>query len=79
MQWARHTGGTSGDLDMILKGNALFIIESFESTIQFGTYHALRVSPLNSAGQSNVFVARYNLDGVLEWAKRAGGTGDDEG
>ncbi|MBU1024220.1 hypothetical protein KKB99_08065, partial [bacterium] len=35
---------------------------------------------LTSAGSEDIFVARYNPDGALTWAKRAGGSdGYDEG
>ena len=83
VQWARRIGGTgtdlAGDLDLVLGDDALFITGSFQSTIKFGTYHAIPVSPLTSAGQSDVFLAKYNLAGALQWARRAGGTGDDYG
>jgi hypothetical protein len=35
--------------------------------------------PLTSAGGYDIITAKYNADGSLAWAKRAGGTGDDYG
>jgi len=34
---------------------------------------------LSSAGGIDIFVANYDPNGLLLWAKRAGGTGHDEG
>ncbi len=34
---------------------------------------------LSSAGEIDIFVANYDPNGLLLWAKRAGGTGHDEG
>jgi hypothetical protein len=34
---------------------------------------------LTSAGESDIFIARYTPDGTLAWAKRAGGISDDDG
>ena len=34
---------------------------------------------LISAGGDDIFVAQYDSSGVLQWAKRAGGTGLDRG
>ena len=45
----------------------------FNGTATFGTG-----TTLVSAGR-DIFVARYNADGTLAWAKRAGGTGEDVG
>jgi hypothetical protein len=35
--------------------------------------------PLSSAGQRDVFVARYNSTGAINWASGGGGVEDDRG
>jgi len=45
----------------------------FFGTIDFGTVQ------LTSAGNSDLFLARFTADGTCSWAVRGGGTGDDEG
>lgn len=45
----------------------------FAEDIHFGDY------VLESQGSTDMFVARYNADGEVLWAKRAGGEGDDYG
>ncbi|HEX7413447.1 MAG TPA: T9SS type A sorting domain-containing protein [Bacteroidia bacterium] len=76
--WAKRAGGSVGD-----EGNAVcadatgnvFLTGYFQSpTITFGTY------TLTNAGTNpNIFIAKYDPNGNVLWAKHAGGTGDDEG
>lgn len=35
--------------------------------------------PINSVGRYDILVAKYSSDGVFQWIRTAGGTGDDEG
>ncbi|CAA9220530.1 MAG: hypothetical protein AVDCRST_MAG56-408 [uncultured Cytophagales bacterium] len=84
VQWARRIGSTgndySGDVSVSVISDNVFVSGSFESTVVFGSYHGYDVSPLNSSGGSDIFVARYMAStGSLNWARRAGGTGDDDG
>jgi uncharacterized delta-60 repeat protein len=51
---------------------------SFEGSATFGPGEANQ-TVLTSAGDTDIFIARYNLDGTLAWAKRAGGGWYDEG
>jgi hypothetical protein len=82
-QWARRMGGTgdeaAGDVDMTWGGGFLYVTGSFQSTIKFATTNIGEVSPLTSLGKSDVFVAKYTLNGALSWTRRAGGTDDDFG
>jgi len=51
---------------------------SFQTTTTFGSGEAGETT-LTSAGDHDIFLARYNSAGTLVWAKRAGGTGFDIG
>ena len=72
--WAASAGGTGTD-----SGNAcaadssgnLFVAGAFTGTGIFGT------NTLINAGQTDLFVAKYNNVGALLWARRAGGPGFD--
>ena len=50
---------------------AVLVAGEFTGTISVGGI------PLTSAGGKDVYVAQYNRDGTLGWAKRFGGAGDD--
>lgn len=64
-------GGTSVKVDG--SGN-LYVTGSFAGTVSFGS------ASLVSAGQTDVFVAKYNSNsGDVIWAKRFGGTDSDNG
>jgi len=72
--WARRFGGTGSDrvrwMGVRADGTSL-ITGWFEGTITFGS------TTLTSAGNKDIFVAELDADGQVEWAKRAGGTGED--
>jgi hypothetical protein len=73
--WARKAGGTSYDegravaVDAV--GNA-YIVGLFQGTASFGSTN------LNSAGESDIFIAKYDAAGNLLWTRRAGGNDFDE-
>ena len=64
----KATAATSMGLDA--SGNFYFA-GSFTSGINFGN------GTLNSAGKSDIFVAKFDSNAALVWAKAFGGTGDD--
>ncbi len=72
--WTKVAGGPA--IDKITgiahdhSGN-VFITGYFDSTIAFDSTH------LVSAGGTDVFIAKYDPDGVLLWAKQVGGQNDD--
>lgn len=74
--WSKSTGGTDWDLAMSLTLDTLdnvYIGGYFRSpSILFGT------TTLTNSGASNIFIVKYDLDGNVEWAKKAGGTYSDE-
>ena len=74
--WAKRAGGTGNDngwsVSADASGNA-FVAGYFSSPkIIFG------LDTLTRAGSNDMFIAKYDSNGNVLWAKRAGGTGDDE-
>ncbi len=75
--WAKSVGGLSADygnaVALDVSGN-VYVTGSFSSpVISFGTY------TLTNVGSSDVFLAKYNTNGNVLWAKSAGGISDDYG
>jgi hypothetical protein len=72
--WTKIAGGASVDkltgITQDHSGN-IFITGYFDSTIVFEGIQ------LVSAGGTDVFIAKYDPDGVLLWAKQVGGQNDD--
>ena len=56
---------------MLSDGSSL-VTGMFGGTATFGPGEPEETT-LTPAGGANIFVARYNPDGTLAWAKRAGG------
>jgi len=89
LAWAKRAGGTfydEGNGIMTLSDNSTVVTGFFGKSGSGPTGGSATFGPgepnetvLTSAGYGDIFVARYNPDGTLAWAKRAGGTGDDEG
>lgn len=73
--WARRAGGNEYDegrgIAVDGSGN-VYVTGLFQNTASFpGTN-------LSSSGASDVFIAKYNTQGTLLWARKAGGNGYDE-
>jgi len=83
LAWAKRAGGASdyGDyawgIAALADGSAL-MTGYFSGSATFGPGEAGQTT-LNSAGGFDIFIARYNANGTLAWAKRAGGADDDWG
>ncbi|NOZ61986.1 MAG: T9SS type A sorting domain-containing protein [Calditrichaeota bacterium] len=79
--WAMRAGGTSGAYGYGIScdgaGNSL-ITGYFKNTATFGAGESNETT-LTSAGSDDIFVAKYDGNGALLWAKRAGGTDYDDG
>ena len=82
LAWAKSAGGSS-DWDRgygitALMDNSTVVTGYFYGSATFGQGE-VNQTILNSAGNSDIFTARYNPDGTLAWTKRAGGVSDDIG
>ncbi|MBI4930778.1 MAG: SBBP repeat-containing protein [Bacteroidetes bacterium] len=73
-EWTKVAGGPAVDkitgIATDLTGN-IFVTGYFDSIIAFDS------TRLVSAGGTDVFIAKYDADGVLLWAKQVGGQNDD--
>jgi len=80
-QWVRTAGSIMDDEGLDISGfsNGKCVVSGyFSRKATFGRGEALETD-LESDGFNDVFVAKYDMAGNLEWAKRAGGEGDDQG
>jgi Beta-propeller repeat/FG-GAP-like repeat len=81
LQWAKRAGGTEFEEGFGIavdgSGNS-YITGYFEGAATFGLGEGNQTM-LTSDGSDDVFVAKYNSIGTLQWARRAGGTGFDDG
>lgn len=74
--WVAALGGTGSDRLWDLAGDAAgntYVVGEFSGTAAFGNRN------LSSAGGADIFVAKLNSSGQVQWATRAGGTGADLG
>jgi hypothetical protein len=79
--WAKRAGGTNADhgagIAVDNSGNS-YVTGGSRLSATFGEGEANETT-LMSAGNHDIFVAKYSSSGLLIWAKRAGGTTLDEG
>lgn len=77
--WSKRIGGTGIDLVHHMKldgaGN-IFIVGSFEDNVDFDP--GTGTSNLKADGGSDAYLAKYDINGNLLWAKRFGGAEDDK-
>ncbi|MCX7000821.1 MAG: hypothetical protein NT106_11095 [Candidatus Sumerlaeota bacterium] len=77
--WAKKAGGTDVDYGRgvaALAGGQSFITGTFRGSATFGAGEA-NETPLASSGQEDIFLAKYDVNGSLLWAKKAGGSDYD--
>ena len=79
--WAGRTGGTNSDIGYGIavddSGN-VYATGSFRgSNVDFDP--GAGTATLSSAGNSDIFISKYDASGNYVWAKRLGGTTGDEG
>ncbi len=81
LAWATQAGGTSHDYGRSISsqsdGSSL-VTGRFEGTALFGVGE-VNETQLVSAGDKDIFIAQYNTNGTLAWARRAGGNSGDTG
>jgi hypothetical protein len=74
IQWAKRAGGTNFDygqaITVDINGN-VYVTGYFSGSCTFSS------TTLNAVGLYDIFLAKYDQSGILQWVKRAGGSGDD--
>ena len=79
--WAKREGGASSDAGfrIAVDGSGIsYVTGLFQGATTFGPGEANQTT-LSSVGTDDIFVARYDSNGALLWAKRAGGTSGARG
>lgn len=73
--WAQSLNGIGSDFAdaVAVSGDNVYVAGSFASPIL-----AVGTATLTSAGLSDAFVAKFSRSGTFSWARRAGGSGDDQ-
>lgn len=75
--WVNRAGGRGGDvghgISIDAAGN-VYITGEFEDTATFNNVTLIAHSVVNE-----IFIAKYNSSGALQWVKNAGGTNTDKG
>lgn len=79
--WEKRAGGTGNDkgFGIAVAGGSVYATGYFAGTANFNTPAAGGSHELVSAGGADVFVAKWSVAGNIQWEKRAGGAGGDEG
>jgi hypothetical protein len=74
-KWVIQAGGANDDIAACLYADKDYIYATgnISGNVSFGGTN------LYSVGSTDIFVAKYDLNGNLKWALNAGGTGDVEG
>ncbi len=80
LQWAKRAGGIGSDHanGVAVSGSDVYITGYFVETANFNTPSATTGNTIASAGNPDIFLAKYNSAGTFQWAKRTGGTEDDK-
>lgn len=76
--WAKHYGGAGWDIGYSLAvdyGGNIFITGHFSGTANFET--SPQQYNLTAIGSADIFVAKIDTDGNLQWAKTMGGSDND--
>lgn len=78
LNWILQIGGTADESSYTLKvkNGSLYIGGSFNTTCTFNTTSGSGRN-VTSAGGEDAFVAKYDLNGVLDWVTTGGGSGLD--
>lgn len=80
LEWANGIGSITGDKGRSVvvdaAGNS-YVTGSFSGTMDFDP--SANIATQNCSGNSDVFVVKFDNQGVYQWAIKMGGTGTDEG
>ncbi|HRG18590.1 MAG TPA: T9SS type A sorting domain-containing protein [Flavobacterium lutivivi] len=71
------TFGSVGIQDVYAVGNDVYVTGFYSGNANFGSTILLNTNETDFSW--DIFIAKYNSSGVLQWAKTAGGTGLDKG
>lgn len=74
--WAKKIGGTAGNIisgNITIGGNFLYVTGNYTGTVDFDPSN--NVSNLTAVSNSDVFLARYDLNGFYVLSKSIGGIG----
>ncbi len=78
--WAKSIGGTgydNGNSIAIDTGGNVYVTGSFQGTVDFDP--SANTANLVSAGNNDIFIAKYSANGNYIWANRIGNTNSDVG
>lgn len=78
--WAHGIGGTGTDIGNTISlnkagGEDIFITGSFTGTYDFDP--GLGTTIINTAGDNDIFISKFNSTGDFIWVKQIGGTGSE--
>lgn len=76
-QWDWTMGGRDTDFGASIctdRSNSVYVTGSFMNTVDFGDGTAV-----SSCGADDIYIAKYDRDGALQWVKTVGGAASDTG
>ncbi|MES2139700.1 MAG: SBBP repeat-containing protein [Bacteroidota bacterium] len=74
--WAKKLGGGGGSdkgLGISVSNGDVYVTGNFQGGANFGG------TQLSVSGAHDIFIVKWTTGGVFQWAKKAGGSGEDEG
>ena len=79
--WVRYAGGESRDLATAVgvdtEGN-VYITGYITGEVVFGSSQTNDLNFISSNGLADIFIAKYNPEGILQWVRKEGGRHDDQ-
>jgi gliding motility-associated-like protein len=80
-QWAVKVGGTGADaaLHCYADANGVYVTGYYNTAATFSSTTLASATTAAAQGGNNMFGAKYNAAGVVQWAISAGSVGNDQG